>query len=67
MEVEQKGEAIHASMNDRDRKAWVIKNKGARLWNLVERYELRNVSNVEIVVHIKRVFRTDCRRTTRYI
>ena len=65
--VEQKGEAIHASMNDIDRKAWVIKNEGARLWKLVERYELRNVSNVEIVVPIKRVFRTDRRRTTRYI
>ena len=36
--VEQRGEEIHASMNNIDRKAWVIKNEGSRLWKLVERY-----------------------------
>ena len=65
--VEQKGEEIHASMNDIDRKAWVIKNEGARLWKLVERYELRNVTNVEIAVPIRRVFRKDRLRKTKYI
>ena len=65
--VEQKGEAIHACMNDIDRKAWVIKNEGARLWKLIERYELRNVTNVEIVVPMKRVFKTDRLRKSKYI
>lgn len=55
--VEEKGESIHATMNDIERKCWVIKNKQARLWKLIERYELRNVTNVDIVVPIKRVFK----------
>ena len=62
--VEQKGEEIHASMNDIDRKAWVIKNEGSRLWKLVERYELRNV---EIAVPMRRVFRKDRLRKNKYI
>ena len=53
--VEEKGESIHATMNDIDRKCWVIKNKQARLWKLIERYELRNVTNVDIVVPLKRI------------
>ena len=65
--VEQKGEAIHATLNDIDRKAWVIKDEGARLWKLVERYELRNVTDVECVVPIKRVFSRERLRKTRYI
>ena len=62
--VEQRGEEIHASMNDIDRKAWVIKYEGSRLWKLVERYELRNV---EIAVPMRRVFRKDCLRKNKYI
>ena len=57
--VEEKGESIHATMNDIDRKCWVIKNKQARLWKLIERYELRNVTNVAIVVPLKRIFKKD--------
>ena len=64
--MEQKGEEIHAALNDIDRKAWVIKNKGARLWTLIKKYELRNITNVEIVNPTKRVFK-DTRRTVRYI
>ena len=30
--VEEKGESIHATMNDINRKCWVIKNKEAWLW-----------------------------------
>ena len=44
-------------MNDIERKCWVIKNKQARLWKMIERYEMRNVTNVDIVVPIKRVFK----------
>ena len=57
--VEQKGESIHATMNDIDRKCWVIKNEEARLWKLIERYELRNTTNVDIVLPMKRVFKKD--------
>ena len=51
------GESIHAMMNDIERKCWVIKNEEARLWKLIERYELRNVTNVDIVVPMRRVFK----------
>ena len=57
--VEQKGESIHAMMNDIDRKCWVIKNEESRLWKLIERYELRNVTNVDIVVPVKHVFKKE--------
>ena len=56
--VEQKGEEIHAELNDIDRKAWVMKNKEARLWTLVYRYEMRNITKVDIVVPIKRTNKT---------
>ena len=55
--VEQKGESIHADLNDIARKVWCIRNKSERLWKLIERYELRNVSNVEIVNPTKRVMK----------
>ena len=45
--VEEKGESIQATMNDINRKCWVIKNKEARLWKIIERYELRKVTNIE--------------------
>ena len=38
---------IHATMNDINHKCWVIKNKVARLWKIIERYELGNVTNIE--------------------
>jgi hypothetical protein len=65
--IEQKGESIHADMNDIDRKVWCVRKKEARLWKLIERYELRNVTNVEIVVPIKRMFKTVRHRNARYI
>ena len=34
-------------MNDINRKCWVIKNKEARLLKTIERYEVRNVTNIE--------------------
>ena len=55
--MEQKGEEIHAELNDIDRKAWVIKSKEERLWTLVYRYEMRNLTNVDIVEPVKRVFK----------
>ena len=48
--VEQKGESIHADLNDIERKVWCIRKKEDKLWKLVERYELRNLTNVEIVI-----------------
>jgi hypothetical protein len=54
-------------MNDIDRKVWCVRKKEARLWKLIERYELRNVTNVEIVVPIKRMFKTVRHRNVRYI
>ena len=65
--IEQKGESIHADMNDIDRKVWCIRKKEARLWKLIERYELRNVTNVEIVLPMKRIFNTVQHRTIKYI
>ena len=56
--MEQKGEEIHAELNDIDRKAWVMKNKEARLWTLIYRYEMRNITKVDIVVPIKRTNKT---------
>ena len=65
--VEQKGESIHADFNDLERKAWVIKNKGEKLWKLIERYENRNSANLEILQPMKRVYRKERLRTTKYI
>ena len=56
--VDHKGEEIHAELNDIDRKAWVMKNKEARLWTLIYRYEMRNITKVDIVVPIKRTNKT---------
>ena len=39
--------SCHNAMNDINRKCWVIKNKEARLWKIIGRYELRNVTNIE--------------------
>ena len=53
--VEEKGEAIHAELNDIQRKIWCIRNPFDRLWKYIERYELRNVLDTSIVVPVKRV------------
>ena len=52
--VEEKGEAIHAEFNDIERKVWAIKNTEDRMWKFIEKYELRNMSNVNIVKPIQR-------------
>ena len=65
--MEQKGESIHADVNDIDRKVWCIRRKEDRLWKLIERYELRNVTNVEIVIPVKRVLKKHQKRNFQYI
>ena len=65
--IKQKGESIHADFNDIERKAWVIKNKGEKLWKMVEKCEFRNAADLEILQPMKRVFRKDRLRTTMYI
>ena len=56
--VEQKGKEIHAELNDIDRKASVMKQKEARLWTLIYRYEMQNITKVNIVVPVKRTNKT---------
>ena len=56
LHILQKGQEIHAELNDIDRKAWVVKNKAERLWTLIYRYEMRNMTKVDIVAPVKRIF-----------
>ena len=65
--VEQKGESIHAELNDIERKVWCIRKKEDKLWKLVERYELRNVTNVDIVKPMKKTLKQPIERQHRYI
>ena len=53
--VEEKGEAIHAELNDIQRKVWCIRNPFDRLWKYIERYELRNLLDTTITDAVKRV------------
>ena len=55
--VEQAGESIHAVLNDIHRKIWSIRDGEQKLWKFIERYELRNVLDVNIVAPVKRVFK----------
>ena len=55
--VEEKGESIHAELNDIQRKIWCIRNPADRLWKYIERYELRNVLDISIVQPDKRIFK----------
>ena len=55
--VEEKGEAIHAELNDIQRKTWCIRNPADRLWKYIERYELRNALDITIVEPVKRKFK----------
>ena len=52
--VEQAGESIHAVLNDIERKIWSIRDGKQKLWKYIERYELRNVLDVNITAPIKR-------------
>ena len=47
---------IHAELNDNDRKAWVIKSKKKRFCTLIYQYEMQNLTNVDTVEPVKRVF-----------
>ena len=59
--LEQKGEEIHSVLNDLERKAWVIRNKEQKLWTIIQRYEVRNQSKVDIVEPVKRLFKNPTR------
>ena len=48
--VEEKGESIHAELNSIQRKIWCIRDPAERLWKYVERYELKNSLDTNIVV-----------------
>ena len=52
--VEQAGESIHAVLNDINRKIWSIRDGEQKLWKFIERYELRNVLDVDIVKPVKK-------------
>ena len=51
------GESIHGVLNDIHRKIWSIRDGEQKLWKFIERYELRNVLDVNIVAPVKRVFK----------
>ena len=55
--VEEKGESIHAELNAIQRRIWSIRDSAERLWKYIERYELKNVLNTDIVVPEKRNFK----------
>ena len=55
--MEEKGESIHAELNDIERKIWCIKKPADKLWKFIERYELRNFLGISIVTPFKRVFK----------
>ena len=55
--MEQAGESIHAVLNDIERKIWAIKDEEKKMWKYIERYELRNVTNVTIVTPMKRIYK----------
>ena len=48
--VEEKGESIHAELNSIQRKIWCLRDPAERLWKYVERYELKNSLDTNIVV-----------------
>lgn len=55
--MEEKGESIHAELNNIQRKIWCIRDPAKRLWKYIERYELRNIVDMSIVTPYKRIFR----------
>ena len=52
--VEQAGESIHAVLNDINRKIWSIRDGEQKLWKFIERYELQNVLDVDIVKPVRK-------------
>ena len=57
LQVEEKGESIHAELNAIQRRIWCIRDPAERLWKYIERYELKNVLNTDIVVPEKQNFK----------
>ena len=53
--VEEKGESIHAELNSIQRRIWCIRDPAERLWKYIERYELKNVLDTDIVIPEKRM------------
>ena len=56
--MEEKGESIHAELNDIERKIWCIRKPSDKLWKYIERYELRNILEIDIVNPLKHVNKT---------
>ena len=52
--AEQAGESIHAILNEINRKIWNIREDEAKLWKFIERFECRNVLDINIVKPKKR-------------
>jgi len=52
--IEEKGESIHADLNNIQRRIWCIRNPEDRLWKYIEKYELRNSLDISIVQPVKR-------------
>ena len=48
--VEEKGESIHAELNSIQRRIWCIRDPAERFWKYIERYELKNVLDTDIVI-----------------
>ena len=55
--VEEKGESIHAELNSIQRKIWCIRDPAERLWKYIERYELKNTLETDLVVPDRRIKR----------
>ena len=52
--VEEKGESIHAELNSIQRKIWCIRDPAERLWKYIERYELKNTLETDLVLPYNR-------------
>ena len=55
--MEERGESIHAELNNIQRKIWCIRDPEKRLWKYIERYKLRNILDKTIVEPENRVFK----------
>ena len=51
--MEERGEAIHAELNQIQRRIWCIRNQENRLWKFIELYELKNQLDTSIIEPIK--------------
>ena len=53
--VEEKGKSIPAELNSNQRRIWYIRDPAEQLWKYIERYELKNVLDTDIVILEKRM------------